>query len=315
MRRSPLLCATFLALVLLGIGPSTASAVTAAKGTITAVPGQANTYVLTVENTGNEAIQCMRFFAASGVTITGVSPPAQQESASVFSAGPTLNITPGNSSNFTFTTQAPYPTDGGGALNVSSTCATGSDVSAPVTGPAGGAGGPPPPPVDPRCKCTGLTATLGKPSIRALHGRFLGFKLKWKLKCSAGDGDNCRGKIKVKTFPKDVTFTSPRDKVVDCVGRCARTTRRRSDLEMLFSERLRPLADAPASRLRRHKKPYPKLRIGLDFFCLDADGVEKLVGRRVMTVKFDRLGQVDKRASDLDGDGDPDKPRRRGRPR
>ena len=70
-----------------------------------------------------------------------------------------------------------------------------------------------------------------------MHGQFLGFKLKWKLRCSAGDGDNCNGKIKVKTFPKDVNFTSPRDKVVDCVGRCARTTRRRSDLEMLFSER------------------------------------------------------------------------------
>ncbi len=32
-----------------------------------------------------------------------------------------------------------------------------------------------------------------------------------------------------------------------------------------------------------------------------------------MTVKFDRFGQVDKRASDLDGDGGADNPRRRPR--
>ncbi len=139
MRRSSFLFATILALALLGIAPASAAAVTRAQGTITAVQGQANTYVLTVENTGNEAIQCMRFFAASGVTITGVSPPAERESASVFSAGPGLNITPGDSRNFTFTTQAAYPTNGGGTLNVSSTCATGSDVSSQVSGPAGGA--------------------------------------------------------------------------------------------------------------------------------------------------------------------------------
>ena len=295
MRLRPLSCATVVVLALIGLGPSGASAVTRAQGTITEVPGEANTYVLTVDNTGSDPIQCMRFFAANGVTITGVSPPAEQESASVFSAGPGLQISPGSSRDFRFTTQQPYPTNGGGTLNVSSTCSAGSDVSSQVTGPAGAA----PPPGDPACKCTGLTATLVDPTIHALHGRFLGFKVRWKLTCSEGAGDNCRGRIKIATFPRDVNITKPRNKVVNCVGRCAATTTRRSGLRMILSKRLRPLATAPVSKRRKHNFPYPPLRIGLTFFCLDAAGAETRVGRQVMTVRFDRYGQVDRRRSRL----------------
>ena len=73
-------------------------------------------------------------------------------------------------------------------------------------------------------------------------------------------------------------FTRPRSKVVSCRGKCPSTTTRRSNLKMLFSKRLRPLANASAAKRRRHRQPYPRLRIGLDFFCLDADGKEKRVG-------------------------------------
>lgn len=304
MRSRLALSATLAALALLAIAPG-ASAVTRAQGTITAVPGQANTYVLTVDNTGNETIQCMRFFAPAGVNITAVSPPATQESSRVFSAGPGVNIAPGNSRNFSFRTQAPYPTNGGGTLNVSSTCSTGSDVSSQVTGPAGAVAPP-----DPRCKCSGLTARLVDPSIRSLHGRSLGFKVRWKLTCTKGTGTSCRGRIKMRTSPRDVKFTKPKSKVVRCKGKCGASTTRRSSLSLLFSKRLRPLSNASAAKRRAHDQPYPRLRISLDFYCLDADGKETRVGRRVVTVKFDRYGQVNRKTSDLNGDGSADGRRR-----
>ena len=186
------------------------------------------------------------------VTITGASPPAERESASVFSAGPGLNITPGDSRNFTFTTQAAYPTNGGGTLNVSSTCATGSDVSSQVSGPAGGAP-PPPPPPPADCQCTALTGRLQDPTIHALHGRFLGFKLRWRLTCSPGAAANCRGRIRIATFPGDVSFTRPRSKTVRCVGACGKTRTKRSELRMLS-------LGAPEAALERSGQPAAEAR-------------------------------------------------------
>jgi hypothetical protein len=297
MTRRPFLFAALLALALLGLLPAGASAVVRAQGTITAVSNQPNTYVLTIENTGTEQIECMRFTAASGVTITSASPPGELVPPNRIVAGPGIAIAPGNSRNFTFTTQSAYPTNGGGTLEVSATCATGSDFSARGIGRAA-ANNPPPP--DPSCLCSGLTAKLINPTIHALHGRFLGFKIRWTLKCTAGAPNNCRGRIRVVTRPGNINITGPRSRRVNCRGRhCPGGTRGTRELRMILPARLRPLANAPVSRRRQHKNPYPPIRIQLRFACLDAAGNARQVPARTLTVKFDRYGQVDRRRSNL----------------
>jgi hypothetical protein len=311
MTRRRLLYLSLLALAALGLFPASASAVVRAQGTLTAVPGQTNTYDLTVQNTGDETIDCMRFTANQNVTITSVDPPAQQEAPNRFAAGLDENIAPGTSRTYRFRTQSPYPENGGGILAVSADCNV--DTVSNVTGPppAGGTQPPPPPPQDPSCLCAGMSATLLNPTIRALHGRFLGFRIRWAMRCTAGAPNRCRGRIRLFTNPRDINITGPRSRRINCRGRrCPGRTRGFSELRMILSERLRPLATAPVSRRRRHTNPYPPINIQLRFACIDANGNERRLPPKLFNIQFDRYGQVDRRKSDLNGDGRQDRPRR-----
>lgn len=129
------------ALLLFGVIATPAQAVVAANGVIS---GAGTEWTLTIGNTGDTTIQCMRFTAANGVTVTRANGPGtvQQQPNGFASQG--INLAPGGNVVFSFGTAAPYPDNGGGTLFVSDTCATGSDVSAPVSGPA------PPPPAAPQ---------------------------------------------------------------------------------------------------------------------------------------------------------------------
>lgn len=293
--------ALLVVLSVVAVAAPAASAATRASGVIS---GSGTSYLLTVDNTGDQPIYCLRFFAAQGVTITAATAPATLEGPDRFSAQPTL--APGSSITYAFTTAAAYPVGAGGTLNVSTTCTAGSDVSSAATGPDAPPGGGAPAP----CLCSDLTAVLTDPSIHAHHGRYLAFDMDWKLVCGAGTGKGCAGTFAIRTSPADVSFTSPRSRKVQCAGPCAKTTSGTSRLQLLLPKRLRPLEHASAAKRRKHRRAYPPLRIRLDLSCIDAAGAPKLVHRTTFTVRFDRYGQVNRKTSDLNGDGVADRRKR-----
>jgi hypothetical protein len=301
-----------LALVaLLLVFPATAQGLTRASGSL---DGSGTAYTLTVQNTGDQPIYCMRFFASSGVKIKSVLAPGTPQGSNGFSAE--TNIAPGGSQTFSFTTEQQYPPGSGGTLEVSTTCSPGSDVTSQVTGP-------PEPPVGPpeQCRCFAIGANLRAITILAHHGRHLSFRVRWGLICTAGPGPGCRGRIKLATSDKqDVKFLSPKSKTVRCKGRCGAFNHGSKEIRLLLSKKLRPLSEAVhklspiqlRKRIADLKKtgqlPYPQLRVGVKLFCLTAAGKEHPVKFLVMTFKFDGQGQVNRRRSDLNGDGREDAP-------
>jgi hypothetical protein len=100
---------------------------------------------------------------------------------------------------------------------------------------------------------------------------------------------------------RDVKFLSPKDQTVHCSGSCNKVTNGSRKVGWLFSKRLRPLSTASARRKARHKRAYPPVRVALDFFCVDGSANVHKAGRKIMTIRFDRYGQVDKKKSDLAG--------------
>jgi hypothetical protein len=308
-RRPVALGAILVALVVVLSLPSTAWAPTRAAGSL---DGSGTSYTLTVQNTGDQFIYCMRFFASPGVKIKSVLSPAVLQGSNGFSAE--TNIRPGDSQTFSFTTEQQYPPGSGGTLEVSTTCSPGSDVSSQVTGPPEPPVAPPGPPAP--CRCFAIGANLGAISILAHHGRHLSFRVRWGLICTAGPGPGCRGRIKVSTGDKkDVKFLSPRSKTVRCKGKCNAFSHGRKEISLLLSKKLRPLSEAVhklspiqlRKRIADLKKtgqlPYPQLRVGVKLFCLTAAGKAHPVKFLVMTFKFDSQGQVNRKRSDLDGDG------------
>jgi hypothetical protein len=109
------------------------------------IAGSGTQYTFTIRNTGQTQLQCMRFFAAQGVQLTGASGPGQTqtEGTNAFSAQ-NFTMTPDQSLQWAFTTSQPYPANAGGQLRVSPNCAQ--DFPGEVTGPAPVQQPPPPPP-------------------------------------------------------------------------------------------------------------------------------------------------------------------------
>ena len=122
--------------LLLGAAGPAAAQQTAANGVIA---GSGTSYTLTITNTGQTTLQCMRFQPAQGVQMTSASGPGNTQLAGNTIFGQNQSIPPDGSAQWTFQTQQPYPPNGGGNLAVSPDCSQ--DVPAGVTGPA-----PPPPP-------------------------------------------------------------------------------------------------------------------------------------------------------------------------
>jgi hypothetical protein len=287
-------CVVLSAVILAGLTLPASSALGAVSATGKVTSSGTNA-TIEVDNTGDQALYCMRYFVAGGVSIVSVDAPATQEGSTALSSMTT--IPPAGSKTFTFKTDKQIPANASGTLNVSATCAPGSDVSAPVTGPP--AIPVTPPMMVPPCLCSDLAAGLGEPTIRALHGRSFSVNVHWTLTCTLGAG-GCAGRIKLETFPKDIKILSPANKTIQCAAAtCAATTTGQMRVNWQFTAKERPLANAPLSKLRKHKKPYPSVNVRLSLFCVDAAGKETLVHRPVLTIRFDRLGQVDKKHSIL----------------
>jgi hypothetical protein len=291
------------ALVALAVGvmPGIAAAAPRATGVI---DGSGTSYTLTITNTGEETIRCFRFTSAEGVRITSVSPPAQLSppqfappNRSQF--GAQTDIPRGSDLIIQFTTEAPYPENGGGVLDVSSTCEAGSDVSFTVTGPVFA------------CRCIGLTAELTKFSFGT--PRELDFKVKWTLGCSEGTGQTCRGRIRFETLQAGHKFIRKSEQTVECVGACAgRTTRTVPPDGRKDGRTVRTGLDTLLPKgFERDKRAGKSVKIRAKLYCLDAAGRERLFKTLTFRVQFRRGGFVDGRNSDLNGDKRRDRPRRR----
>ncbi len=100
---------------------------------------------------------------------------------------------------------------------------------------------------------------------------------------------------------------------VDCAGPCDKATQGEETLQYVA------LVTITDKKGKKHTVPNPrftpqgrgrageKFTIKLGLFCYSPTGVPGILTRKVVTVKFDRLGQVDYKSSDLNGDGKPDK--------
>ncbi len=284
----PWLGAAALVTVLAAALAAAAFASTSATGTLS--HGGAKRYTLTVHNTGSEAIHCMRFTAAPDVVITTVSGPSgtSQNDASSFGAQD-ITIAPGASAAWSFTTQADYPTDGGGQLDVSSTCAPGSDVSSPVTGPPPASATPTPPAA--KCKCQSLFVRGSHVRTPLIEDKIdLDINLAWTLICTTGTG-RCNGTIDVDP-PPGFRMRLPRTRPVQCRGKCAKTT----------GDHFR------ASMRTDFKKFTPRKRKGRTYVIRirrTCDG-KRIPGAIALEIKFNRNGVADRKRSDLNGDGKPD---------
>lgn len=121
------------ALLALALVAPAGAQTTAATATIA---GSGTSYTLTVLNTGQTQIQCLRFEPPQGVQVTAADGPGTVTRDPLGFSAQGLAIGPDQRVDFTFTTSAPYPENAGGTLFVSPDCQAGSDVRGTVTGPA-----------------------------------------------------------------------------------------------------------------------------------------------------------------------------------
>lgn len=261
-----------------------------AKGTIVKNPD--GSYILEIEVTG-DTVQCMRYTAPAGTSITSASGPGQTVfQGSIFGSQGT-NITSGSSKSWRFTTDKPLTPGSRGTLEVSATCAFGSDVTATLDGP-----------IDLQCNCLSFTARILPKSISLFgitdQSLNLGFTIFWLMNCSAGL-EGCTGTLELKP-PQPAAALGAKLRLVDkagklgkatgtftCEGQCAKLNQ--------GTQTLRLFGKKPLGAKNRAKKTYT---LTLERTCQ---------GKKLRPLKFklvfDKLGQVSKKKSDLNGDGKP----------
>lgn len=281
-----------LAVLAFAVVPLAAAMPTAVSAQGTLVRNPDGSYILEVEGTG-DTIQCMRYTAPQGVRITSVSGPGQTASFGAGFGSQGTNITSGSSKSWTFTTDKPLTPATRGALEVSATCAFGSDVTATLEGP-----------IDVQCKCLSFTARI-LPKSMALFGRTdqslnLGFTLFWTLNCSVGL-EGCSGELELSP-PQPAGALGSKLRLVDekgklgpatgkftCKGACAKLSQ--------GTQTFRLFGKKPLGAKNRANKSYT---LTLKRKC---QGVA--IRPLKFTLVFDKLGQVSKKKSDFNGDGKP----------
>lgn len=264
--------------------------VVSAKGTITKNPD--GSYVLEIENTGTDPIQCMRYTAPQGTQIASANGPGQTgKSGNIFGSQGT-NIAPGLSKSWTFTTDKPLSFGSFGVLEVSATCAFGSDVRATLTYEETG-----------DCRCLSFTARILPKSI-SLFGLSdtsmnLGLTVFWTMNCSKGL-EGCTGELELSrlqpvTAGSNIRLVDKAGKLgkatgtFTCEGACAKLNQ--------GTQAVRLFGKKPLGAKNRANKSYT---LTLKRKC---QGVA--LRPLKFTLVFDKLGQVSKKKSDLNADGKP----------
>jgi hypothetical protein len=278
-----------LALAVVPLAAAVPSA-TSAHGTIVKMPD--GSYSLEIEVTG-DTVQCMRYTAPPGITITSASGPGQTGFAgSIFGAQGT-NITSGSSKTWTFKTDKPLSQSNKGTLAVSTTCAVGSDVSATLEL------------ADFKCKCVSFNARI-IPGSLALFGITpqslnLGFTIGWELTCTAGLS-GCVG-LFVLTPPQPAAALGTKIRLVKLDGKLGPATGKaackgKCGEKRTGIQKFRLFGKQPLGSKNRAGKSF---ELSLARTC-EGDKLNPLT----FTLVFDKLGQVDKKKSDLNANGKPD---------
>jgi len=265
----------------------------AAEGELT---GEGTSYVLEVTNRGSDTLQCMRYTAPPGTRIVSVNGPGSTASNGAAFGSQGINIVTGDTKTWSFTTDKPITTDAHGVLEVSATCSVGSDVTATLTGPVA----PPKP-----CKCITFTARIVPKSLSLFGitntGLNLGFTVAWAMNCTTGTGD-CEGEFELAP-PQPAGPLGAKIRLVDNEGRIGPASGKftcKGDCGTLTTgiQSFRLFGKAGFGAKKRANKSY---KLTMARTCQGAK-----IAPLKFTLTFDKLGQVDKKKSDLNADGKPD---------
>jgi hypothetical protein len=294
---------TCLALSVLALSSAASARVQAVTGKMT-VTGEKKDYILTVENDSSSTgpIKCWRWSLGQGAMVTaasrvdgwqlGLNKPAP---APVIGGRSDVGIAPGGRATFRIITDKDF--DGTGSPGdgaISETCLSGSDVAVQMTFGSPPKPIPTPPPA--ACNCTNLSVVGSRYSSSQVNSgaATLKLSLNWTMNCSGASGRSCAGRIQLFA-PKgsDIKIVSP-SKDVQCKGRCRLGPSTHKGTTVMKATSTGDLYfDARAG-----KSFVFKLRL----YCTRG-GKEVLVGAKRMTFAFAGSGFLDKRKSDLNGNG------------
>lgn len=270
------------------------------------VTGDNGDYTLGIESaaTSTGAIRFWRWELGQGRMVTaasrrdgwqlGLSKPAPAPIIAGRATG--AGIAPGQKASFRILTDMPFDGNGSpGVLRVSEDGVT--DVIFTLL-----FGSPPKPKPEPvvACSCRNLAVTGSKYSSSQVNTGVARLKvnLNWALTCAGEPGKPCAGRIEIQPpAASDIKVAAPKSRNVKCAGRCTgplSTTRGTARMEATSAKDLH--FDERAG------KSFPfRLRL----WCTRGSR-EVLVGSKRMTFAFGSGGFLDKRKSDLNGNGVPD---------
>jgi hypothetical protein len=265
---------------------------------------------LTVRNTGTEPILCFALLVPSAVKVVGAEDISPEWRLIASRPVPTPDIgarspngpgiPPGGSVRLRFRTDPAYPANGDARLIVSASPNCTPVVEAPVTGPPP----PPPPPPKPKpvpkkCECDDVGATVR----RVFIGQFeFSMTVDWVLTCKGDNGVRCQGELKgfgwvgndqikvLRPAPKKAKKGQPANPViVTCKGKCAKKPSKGS---------VRVSGSTKTNSFRTKVRAGQGYTFVFSSFCDD-----RKRGSYRVYVKFDAKGRIDKKKSDLNGNG------------
>jgi hypothetical protein len=214
--------------------------------------------------------------------------------------------------------------DGKWVCNASYTGTQGVDGSPSGNGPAGDCFAPvapPPPPPPPACKCSKVKAFLNNFHVFGAGTTRIEFDVKWQITCTAGAAPaGCKGRVLVLA-PRGANFlmqggttvrpATPTIVKVECAGPCGKATEGDETLQYVA---IQTVTDKKG---KKHGVQNPKFTpqgragktfvIKLGLICISPTGTPGFPTTETLMLKFDKLGQVDYKGSDLNGDTKPDR--------
>jgi hypothetical protein len=269
------------------------------------VAGSGTDYTITVTNTGDQSIICMQFFP-NGANVVEASGPGSIRTFGGGFGAQGFVLLRGDTAKWTFSTDKALALSAGGKLHVSGDCANDTVIDAV---------GPLPPP----CKCSKVDAFLNNFHIFGAGTTRIEFDVKWQITCTPGQGSGCKGKVNVLA-PRGADFLTqggktlrpahPKIVAVNCAGPCNATTGGKETLQYVafqtFKDKKGKVRTRPNPRFLPQGRANKAFTIKVGLICISPDGVPGFPTTKTLTLKFDRLGQVDYKKSDLNGDGKAD---------
>lgn len=276
----------------------------AVGGTVT-ITGSGTRWTLTIQNASSSTgpLRCWRYAFPPGLIATGFGTlpsgwkvgGSKEASPPIITGRSSVGIPPGGVVAFPITTDKPFDTDGPAGTAKVGDCRR--DTVAKVT-----FADAPPVSTAPKCKCKSLDVTTRGVTIGQSTW---GLTAHWTLRCTGQAGGACKGELKgfgwvghrqikvTKPRPPKPATGPTRPVVVSCEGRCG-TVPSRGSVRISGTASNRALSTAA-----RAGRTY---RFMFGSYC---DG--RLSKRFTVSVVFDSKGRLDRRKSDLNADGIPDR--------